>query len=197
MLTGILVNNDFISRLSRDFFIFLSFILLSKSPTFLMCILWIVPKRGDNILVKDFTMFSGVLLIPEIIRRKGIPCLWVPESPQILGCEGHKKYVGIASYHIKMRTFQWASNNEKLAGESVSHGKGTILIKINFSFIVPFCLNTPSIPWPFGWAVWHSCRMGYRNQWQIRGRKAPNFGWATLGWASCNLCPLCIALDLA
>ena len=32
-------------------------------------------------------------------------------------------------------------------------------------------------------------------QWQIRGRKAPNFGWATFGWASCNLCPLCIALD--
>ena len=22
-------------------------------------------------------------------------------------------------------------------------------------------------------------------QWQIRGRKAPNFGWATFGWASC------------
>ena len=33
-------------------------------------------------------------------------------------------------------------------------------------------------------------------QWQIRGRKAPNFGWATFGWASCNLCPRCIALDL-
>ena len=35
------------------------------------------------------------------------------------------------------------------------------------------------------------------NQWQIRGRKAPNFGWDTFGWASCNLCPLCIALDFA
>ena len=33
-------------------------------------------------------------------------------------------------------------------------------------------------------------------QWQIRGQKAPSFGWATFGWASCNLCPLCIALDL-
>ena len=33
-------------------------------------------------------------------------------------------------------------------------------------------------------------------QWQIRDRKAPNFGWATFGWVSCNLCPLCIALDL-
>ena len=41
------------------------------------------------------------------------------------------------------------------------------------------------------------CRMGYRNQWQIRGRKAPSFRWATLGWASCKFCPLCIALDLA
>ena len=34
-------------------------------------------------------------------------------------------------------------------------------------------------------------------QWQIRNRKAPSFGWATLGWASFNLCPLSIALDLA
>ena len=33
-------------------------------------------------------------------------------------------------------------------------------------------------------------------QWQIRVQKAPNFSWATFGWASCNLCPLCIALDL-
>ena len=47
------------------------------------------------------------------------------------------------------------------------------------------------------WAVWDSCRMGYRNQWQIRGRKAPSFNRATFGWASCNLCPLCIARDLA
>ena len=27
-------------------------------------------------------------------------------------------------------------------------------------------------------------------QWQIRGQKAPNFEWATFGWASCNLCTL-------
>ena len=39
-----------------------------------------------------------------------------------------------------------------------------------------------------GWGIEH---------WQIRGRKASNFSWATFGWASCNLCLLCIALDLA
>ena len=39
-----------------------------------------------------------------------------------------------------------------------------------------------------GWGV---------KQWQIRVRKAPNFSLATFGWASCKLCPLCIALDLA
>ena len=27
-----------------------------------------------------------------------------------------------------------------------------------------------------GWALGHSCRMGYQNQCQIRGRKAPSFG---------------------
>ena len=48
----------------------------------------------------------------------------------------------------------------------------------------------------FSWAVRHSCRMSDRNQWQIQGRKTPNFGWATSGWASCILCPLCMALDL-
>ena len=60
-------------------------------------------------------------------------------------------------------------------------------------------IKVPSFPWPFGWAVWHSCWMGYRNQWQIRGGKAPNFG---LGHPRvgellfCPLCTLCIALDL-
>ena len=49
----------------------------------------------------------------------------------------------------------------------------------------------------FCWAVWHSCWMRYRNQWQIRGRKAPSFGWATFGWASCSLYTLFLALDLA
>ena len=41
------------------------------------------------------------------------------------------------------------------------------------------------LTWTFGWAVWYSSRMGYRNQWQILGRKVPNFGWATFGRASC------------
>ena len=30
------------------------------------------------------------------------------------------------------------------------------------------------------------------DQWQIRGRKPLSFGWATFGWASCNLCTLYI-----
>ena len=29
------------------------------------------------------------------------------------------------------------------------------------------------LPWPFGWVVWHSCWMGYRNQEQTRGRIGP------------------------
>ena len=34
-------------------------------------------------------------------------------------------------------------------------------------------LVTHADPWPFGWAVWHSCRMGDRNQEQTRGRIGP------------------------
>ena len=45
------------SRLARDLFSkFKLLILLSKSLVFLMCELLIVPKRGNNILVKDFAM---------------------------------------------------------------------------------------------------------------------------------------------
>ena len=38
-----------------------------------------------------------------------------------------------------------------------------------------------------GRGFWHSCQIVYRNQWQIRGQKAPSFGWATFRWASCNI----------
>ena len=71
-----------------------------------------------------------------------------------------------------------------------------------FIFFICICVclgfkayQSLQVPRPFGRAVWYSCRMGY--QWQIRGRKAPNFGWATFRGASGNLCPLCMALDLA
>ena len=52
-----------------------------------------------------------------------------------------------------------------------------------------FPIASALLPRPLDWAVWHLCKMGYRNQWQIRGRKAPNFGWATLGWASSLFVP--------
>ena len=44
------------------------------------------------------------------------------------------------------------------------------------------------------YTVWHSCRMGYRNQWQIRGRKGPQLRVGELLFSP--LCTLCIALDI-
>ena len=45
---------------------------------------------------------------------------------------------------------------------------------------------------PFGWAVWHSCQMGARNQEQTRGRIGPHLRVGEL-----HFCPLCTALDQA
>ena len=48
------------SRTVRDFFfMFKLLILLRKPPEVLMCELLIAPKRGENILAKDFVMLWG------------------------------------------------------------------------------------------------------------------------------------------
>ena len=52
---------------------------------------------------------------------------------------------------------------------------------------------------PFGWAVWHSCRMGDRNQEQTRGRIGPQLRLGNLRVGELlfrSLCTPCIALDL-
>ena len=49
----------------------------------------------------------------------------------------------------------------------------------------------------FGWAVWHSCRMGARNQEQTRGRIGPQLRLGNLRVGELHFCPLCTALDQA
>ena len=52
----------------------------------------------------------------------------------------------------------------------------------------------------FGWAVWHSCRMGARNQDQTRGRIGPQVRLGNLRVGELHFCPLChpyTALDQA
>ena len=49
----------------------------------------------------------------------------------------------------------------------------------------------------FGWAVWHSCRMGARNQEQNRGRIGPQVRLGNLRVGELHFCPLCTALDQA
>ena len=48
-----------------------------------------------------------------------------------------------------------------------------------------------------GWAVWHSCRMGARNQEQTRGRIGPQLRVGNLRVGELHFCPLCTALDQA
>ena len=50
---------------------------------------------------------------------------------------------------------------------------------------------------PFGWAVWHSCRMGDRNQEQTRGRIGHQLRLGNLRVGELHFCPLCTALDQA
>ena len=79
--------------------------------------------------------------------------------------------------------------------------------------------NRPSVFWPcvksclvggsdkymarsrlFGWAVWHSCRMGARNQEQTRGRIGPQLKLGNLRVGELHFCSLChpyTALDQA
>ena len=49
----------------------------------------------------------------------------------------------------------------------------------------------------FSWAVWHSCRMGARNQEQTRGRIWPQLRLGNLRVGELHFCPLCTALDQA
>ena len=49
----------------------------------------------------------------------------------------------------------------------------------------------------FSWAVWHSCRMGARNQEQTRGRIGPQLRLGNLRVGELHFCPLCTALDQA
>ena len=51
--------------------------------------------------------------------------------------------------------------------------------------------------WNFSWAVWHSCRMGARNQEQTRGRIGPQLRLGNLRVGELHLYPLCTALDQA
>ena len=49
----------------------------------------------------------------------------------------------------------------------------------------------------FSWAVWHSCRMGARNQEQTRGRIGLQLRLGNLRVGELHFCPLCTALDQA
>ena len=49
----------------------------------------------------------------------------------------------------------------------------------------------------FSWAVWHSCRMGVRNEEQTRGRIGPQVRLGNLRVGELHFCPLCKALDQA
>ena len=49
----------------------------------------------------------------------------------------------------------------------------------------------------FSWAVWHSCRMGARNQEQTRGRIGPQLRLGNLRVGELHFSPLCTALDQA
>ena len=68
-------------------------------------------------------------------------------------------------------------------------------------FISPHSMNTMGKeehgPRLFSWAVWHSCRMGVRNEEQTRGRIGPQLRLGNLRVGELHFCPLCTALDQA
>ena len=65
------------------------------------------------------------------------------------------------------------------------------------TFVISASPFQPSLARPrlFSWAVWHSCRMGARNQEQTRGRIGPQLRLGNLRVGELHFCPLCTALD--
>ena len=61
----------------------------------------------------------------------------------------------------------------------------------------PFSTLKRRAPRLFSWAVWHSCRMGARDQEQTRGRIGPQYRLGNLRVGELHFCPLCKALDQA
>ena len=61
----------------------------------------------------------------------------------------------------------------------------------------PFSTLKRRAPRLFSWAVWHSCRMGARNEEQTRGRIGPQLRLGNLRVGELHFCPLSTALDQA
>ena len=70
-------------------------------------------------------------------------------------------------------------------------------IHLSLSPSLSLLLFRQAIPRLFSWAVWHSCRMGARNQEQTRGRIGPQLRLGNLRVGELHFCPLCTALDQA
>ena len=60
-----------------------------------------------------------------------------------------------------------------------------------------FDLVSSRVWWEAATNIWHSCRMGARNQEQTRGRIGPQLRLGNLRVGELHFCPLCTALDQA
>ena len=70
------------------FCMFMSLILLSKSPEFLMSEGLIVPSSGVNILAMVRAILWVVLLMLELMGNRGISGLWILGRPNNVGIVG-------------------------------------------------------------------------------------------------------------
>ena len=109
-------------------------------------------------------------------------------------CQHHNRYQYI-------KTAILCQNGKKQTTKNKKQTMKPVLILFDQLFLVYLIYTHLLTHLPGLLAGPSGIRVGWGiKQWQIRGRKAPNYGWATFrwatfGWASCNLCPLCIALD--
>ena len=100
---------------------------------------------------------------------------------------GREAYINHFSFcFLILFQFLVSDDNSKVCPEFPTHflvkswARPKIPLKISRNYLFSLNFETQkNCSYSLCWAVWHSCRMGYRNQWQIRGRKAPSFGWAT------------------
>ena len=105
--------------------------------------------------------------------------------------ESMQHYISHSIYGL---TLAWITSENSTKQLECRH----LLTRSSFTgpYLLCYCLTAP-VSAAFGWAVWHSCRMGARNQEQTRGRIGPQLRLGNLRVSELHFCPLCTALDQA
>ena len=138
-------------------------------------------------LLNDDQKKPLILVCQDIIKR-------LQTEPDMLHIVVAGDETWILGYNpeTKRQNNQWKSPTSLRPKKNSKNQKSAGAVKYTDCISAEGDKTAPSI-----WAVWHSCRMGARNQEQTRGRIGPQFRLGNLRVGELHFCPLCTALDQA